>query len=57
VLSRKDGTTEQRYHQLADSGIDAAYREGNLRLSVHLFNTMKQVDQALDALHAPIRES
>jgi selenocysteine lyase/cysteine desulfurase len=28
-----------------------------LRLSVHLFNTMKQVDQALDALHAPIRES
>jgi hypothetical protein len=24
---------------------------------VHLFNTMKQVDQALDALHAPIRES
>ena len=57
VLSRKDGTTEQRYHQLADSGIDAAYREGNLRLSVHLFNNMKQVDQALDALHAPIRES
>jgi selenocysteine lyase/cysteine desulfurase len=57
VLSRKDGTTEQRYHQLADSGIDAAYREGNLRLSVHLFNTIEQVDQALDALHAPIRES
>jgi cysteine desulfurase/selenocysteine lyase len=57
VLSRKDGTTEQRYHQLAHSGIDAAYREGNLRLSLHLFNTMKQVDQALAALHAPIRES
>jgi selenocysteine lyase/cysteine desulfurase len=57
VLSRQVGTTEQRYHQLADSGIDAAYREGNLRLSVHLFNTMKQVDQALDALHTLIRES
>jgi selenocysteine lyase/cysteine desulfurase len=56
VLSRKDGTTEQRYRQLADSGIDAAYREGNLRLSVHLFNTMKQVDQVVDALHTPIRE-
>jgi hypothetical protein len=24
---------------------------------VHLFNTIEQVDQALDALHAPIRES
>jgi selenocysteine lyase/cysteine desulfurase len=28
-----------------------------LRLSVHLFNTIEQVDQALDALHTPIRES
>ena len=52
VLSRRDGNTEDRYRQLTEAGIDTAYREGNLRLSVHLFNIAKQVDHALDALHA-----
>jgi cysteine desulfurase/selenocysteine lyase len=51
VVSRRDGTTEQRHQQLTKGGIDTAYREGNLRLSAHLFNTAEQVDQALDALH------
>ena len=49
VLSRKDGTSQQRHEQLTAAGIDAAYREGNLRLSLHLFNTAEQVDQALHA--------
>jgi selenocysteine lyase/cysteine desulfurase len=52
VLSRHDGSTEQRHRQLAAAGIDAAYREGNLRLSLHLFNTAGQVDRVLEVLHA-----
>ena len=43
----------QRHRQLAEAGVDTAFREGNLRLSVHLFNTPADVDQALAALHAP----
>lgn len=53
VVSRFDGTTEARQRQLTTVGIDTAFREGNLRLSVHLFNTAEQVDQAVTALHAP----
>ncbi|HWG61166.1 MAG TPA: aminotransferase class V-fold PLP-dependent enzyme [Streptosporangiaceae bacterium] len=53
VVSRFDGTTEARQRQLTTAGIDTAFREGNLRLSVHLFNTAEQVDQAVTALHAP----
>jgi selenocysteine lyase/cysteine desulfurase len=52
VLFRRDGSTEQRHRQLAAAGIDAAYREGNLRLSLHLFNTAGQVDRVLEVLHA-----
>ena len=53
VLSRADGTTAQRHRQLTEAGVDTAYREGNLRLSVHLFNTPAHIDWALDSLHAP----
>jgi selenocysteine lyase/cysteine desulfurase len=52
VLGRHDGGTEARHRQLAEAGVDAAYREGNLRLSVHLFNTPAEVDRALGLLHA-----
>ena len=52
VLSRSDGSSGERHRQLTASGIDSAYREGNLRLSLHLFNTPGQVDQALEVLHA-----
>ena len=52
VRFRPDGSTEDRHRQLAEAGVDAAYREGNLRLSVHLFNTPAEVDRALDLLHA-----
>jgi selenocysteine lyase/cysteine desulfurase len=55
VLSRTDGTAAQRHRQLAEAGVDTAFREGNLRLSVHLFNTSADVDQALAALLAPPR--
>jgi cysteine desulfurase / selenocysteine lyase len=51
VLERRDGTTRQTHQQLHDAGIDAAFREGNLRLSLHLFNTAEDVSRALQALH------
>jgi selenocysteine lyase/cysteine desulfurase len=52
VLCRTDGTAAQRQRQLTEAQVDTAYREGNLRLSVHLFNTPAHIDRALDALHA-----
>jgi len=42
----------ERQRRLAEAGIDIAYREGNLRVSVHLFNEPGQIDQTLAALHA-----
>jgi selenocysteine lyase/cysteine desulfurase len=53
VLSRIDGTTAHRHDQLTDAGVDTAFREGNLRLSIHLFNTPADIDQAPTVLHSP----
>jgi len=53
VLARRDGTAAQRHQRLTEAGIDTAYREGNLRVSVHLFNTPDNIDQLLGALHTP----
>jgi cysteine desulfurase/selenocysteine lyase len=50
VLEEAGGDSRERCEQLASLGIDAAYREGNLRLCLHLFNTPEQVDQTLSAL-------
>jgi cysteine desulfurase / selenocysteine lyase len=50
VLSRRDGTARERHERLTAAGIDTAYREGNLRFSLHVFNTADQVDRALAAL-------
>jgi cysteine desulfurase/selenocysteine lyase len=52
VLSRRDGSNQDRYRRLTAAGVDAAYREGNIRLSVHLFNDHDQIDRALQTLHA-----
>jgi cysteine desulfurase/selenocysteine lyase len=53
VLSRRDGASAERHQRLTDAGIDTAYREGNVRLSVHVFNTAAQIDKALELLHRP----
>jgi cysteine desulfurase / selenocysteine lyase len=50
VVSCRDRDTELLHQQLAAAGIDAAYREGNLRFSIHLFNTSAQVEAALGVL-------
>jgi cysteine desulfurase/selenocysteine lyase len=52
VLSRLDGSSGECHQRLTASGIDSAHREGNLRLSLHLFNTPGQVDRALEVLNA-----
>jgi cysteine desulfurase/selenocysteine lyase len=52
VLARRDGSTQQRHHQLTAAGIDTAFREGNVRVSVHLFNTLDQIDEAIHCLHS-----
>jgi selenocysteine lyase/cysteine desulfurase len=51
VLSSVDGGSEKRQRRLAEAGIDIAYREGNLRVSVHLFNGPAEIDRTLAALH------
>jgi cysteine desulfurase / selenocysteine lyase len=50
VLARRDGTTGQRHRRLTAAGIDTAYREGNIRISPHLFNTEQDVDRARTVL-------
>jgi selenocysteine lyase/cysteine desulfurase len=52
VLAQRDGSSEDRYRRLAAAGIDAAYRERSIRLSVHLFNDGDQIARALATLHA-----
>jgi cysteine desulfurase / selenocysteine lyase len=51
VLSPADGDSERRHQRLTEAGIDIAYREGNLRISVHLFNGPAEIDRALAVLH------
>lgn len=51
VLSPVGGDSEQRHQRLAEAGIDIAYREGNLRVSVHLFNEPAEIDRTLAVLH------
>jgi cysteine desulfurase/selenocysteine lyase len=50
VISVRSGDTEAIHQQLTDAGVDTAFREGNLRFSVHLFNTDDQVDRGLQIL-------
>jgi len=52
VLSLTDGSAASRHRELAGVGLDVACREGNLRLSPHLFNTPADIDRALAALHS-----
>jgi cysteine desulfurase/selenocysteine lyase len=51
VLDRIDGTAAHRHDRLTAAGIDIAYREGNLRICPHLFNTADDISRALEALH------
>jgi cysteine desulfurase/selenocysteine lyase len=51
LLSHRDRAENVRLHaRLADAGVDVALREGNLRLSPHLYNSADDVDAALEVL-------
>jgi cysteine desulfurase / selenocysteine lyase len=51
VLERLDGTAKQCHERLVAAGIDIAFREGNLRLCPHLFNTRDEVIQTVEVLN------
>lgn len=51
VLRVRTGDTQRRQHALTAAGVDTAYREGALRVSLHLFNTGQQIDQLVQLLH------
>jgi selenocysteine lyase/cysteine desulfurase len=53
VLTDTIDNGQNRHRQLTEAGIDTAYREGNVRLSVHLFNTTNQIDRVLETLNTP----
>jgi cysteine desulfurase/selenocysteine lyase len=56
VLDRIDGTAERRHKHLAANGVDVAFREGNLRLSPHLFNTTQDISRAIGLLHGAVSD-
>ncbi len=52
VLSHRDSKHNAIvYDALKAAEIDIAMRENTLRFSLHLFNTIEEVDRALDVLH------
>lgn len=50
VLNDVTADTGAVHRRLTEAGIDTAHREGNLRLSMHLFTTAADVDRTLEAL-------
>ncbi|MBI2981269.1 MAG: aminotransferase class V-fold PLP-dependent enzyme [Deltaproteobacteria bacterium] len=50
IACLKVDSAEELKKGLRQKSIDASVREGNLRLSFHLFNNLKQVDQLLEVL-------
>ncbi|HSF20363.1 MAG TPA: aminotransferase class V-fold PLP-dependent enzyme [Vicinamibacteria bacterium] len=53
IASHGDRTrNEAIQRELQDRGIDVAYRRGNLRFSPHLYNTLEDVERALQALES-----
>ncbi len=58
VTHRVRNRTEEIHRLLTEEGIDVSLREGNLRVSPHLYNTPEEVDALLDVLNsALIREA
>jgi cysteine desulfurase/selenocysteine lyase len=49
-LRPKDGNSDALQASLVNKSIDASVREGNLRLSFHLFNTAEQIENLVRAL-------
>ena len=52
LTHREPERNETIYERLKAKGIHLAFRRGRLRLAPHCYNTMADIDAALDALHA-----
>jgi selenocysteine lyase/cysteine desulfurase len=52
VFERLHGNAKQCYERLVAAGIDIAFREGNLRLCPHLFNTRDEIIQTAEVLNS-----
>lgn len=50
VLRSRTEDTQRLRQRLTVAGVDTAYREASLRISLHLFNTEEQVDYVLELL-------
>ena len=50
TLKPKDGESGALEQRLQDKNIDISVREGNLRVSFHLYNTRRQVERLLESL-------
>lgn len=51
LLAPRDGSDPQHVHRaIKDDGVDAAFRDGKVRFSPHLYNTKDDIDRALEAL-------
>ncbi|SCK29185.1 aminotransferase class V-fold PLP-dependent enzyme [Streptomyces sp. WMMB 322] len=53
VLAGRRGPVDGAVSALAAAGVHVAVREGNIRLSPHLFNTGEHIDRALEVLNSP----
>ncbi len=53
VLRPRTGTATEVVARLAERSIDVAAREGNVRLTPHLFTTPAQIDRTCEALNHP----
>ncbi|QPP07014.1 aminotransferase class V-fold PLP-dependent enzyme [Streptomyces bathyalis] len=52
VLARSRGSVEIAAAALTAANVHVAVREGNIRLSPHLFNTCEHIDRALEVLNS-----
>jgi len=52
VSHRERTRNEELHRQLGEAGIDISLREGNLRVSPHLYNATDEIDTLLDILNA-----
>ena len=52
-MTHRDSARNQDFHRLlAEEGIDVSLREGNLRISPHLYDTSEEIDALLDVLNS-----
>jgi cysteine desulfurase / selenocysteine lyase len=54
VLGRRFGRADRTVESLSAEGIHVALREGNIRISPHVFNAYEHIDRALEVLNSSL---